>query len=905
MTSGSTTRRLVGLLAAVLAVSSLLVAIPASVGPAPAASAASASDWNAGNIISDAVFYNAQTMDAGQVQTFLNGKVSRCATGSTCLKDYRQNTDNRPSDRYCDGYTGRANESAAEIIDRVARSCGVNQQVLLVLLQKEQGLITSTAPSARMYAAAMGQGCPDTAPCDSATAGFFYQVYYAARQYEIYRLNPTSFGYQAGRWNNILYHPDASRNCGSARVYIENQATAGLYIYTPYVPNTAALSNLYGTGDSCSSYGNRNFWRLFTDWFGSTRAGGNPLANLEIAESLPGEIRLAGWALDPDTADPIQVHTYVGGRGTPAVADGDRPDVGAAYPAAGSRHGFDVRVPVTTSGAVDVCVHAINVGPGANRLVGCRTVTGYTGAPVGAIDAVTSASGSVELRGWALDPDTAQPIEVHAYVDGVGVPLIADRARTDLAAHYPAHGVRHGFADTLTVPVDARTLCLYAINVGAGANTPLGCRSVMTPSPTDAGRAPLGRLDSFTVTGTAATIEGWALDPDTAAAARIHVYVGAVGREYIADRPRGDIAEAYPPYGAVHGFNEQIDLPPGTSRVCVYAIDTARGANTTLGCQDATAVDQNRPPFGNFEAARVSGGFVTASGWAIDPDTSRAINVKVTVNGSTTMARAEGNRPDVGAAHPGYGAAHGFSARSAVPPGPSTVCVAAVNTSGPDTALGCKNVTTPDEGRAPIGNVDDVSVVGTTATVEGWAIDPDTAQPIDVHIWLGGTATAVRASATRGDVGAAYPLYGAGHGFSAKVDIPTGSTSLCVYAINTSGANVLLSGCRSVTGRTGAPFGSLDTVSTAAGSITATGWTIDPDTVAPTQIHVTVDGVLTQSAANQQRPDVGAAFPAYGSAHGFSLSVPAASGNREVCAWAIDDAGRQNTLLGCRTATVP
>ncbi len=54
-------------------------------------------------------------------------------------------------------------------------------------------------------------------------------------------------------------------------MYIENQATAGLYIYTPYVPNQAALNNLYGTGDGCSAYGNRNFWRTFTDWFGSTR----------------------------------------------------------------------------------------------------------------------------------------------------------------------------------------------------------------------------------------------------------------------------------------------------------------------------------------------------------------------------------------------------------------------------------------------------------------------------------------------------------------------------------------------------------------------------------------------------------------------------------------------------------
>lgn len=239
--------------------------------PTQSASAANAGDWDPGFIIDDAVFYNSSAMTAPQIQTFLNSKLARCSSGYTCLKDYTQNTDNRPADRYCNGYTGAPSESAATIIDKVARSCGVSQQVLLVLLEKEQSLVTYSAPEPRRFSAAMGQGCPDTAPCDPATAGFFYQVYYAARQFEVYRLNPTLFGYIAQRWNNILLHPDGSRNCGTQRVFIQNQATAGLYIYTPYVPNAAALNNLYGTGDSCSSYGNRNFWRIFTDWFGNTR----------------------------------------------------------------------------------------------------------------------------------------------------------------------------------------------------------------------------------------------------------------------------------------------------------------------------------------------------------------------------------------------------------------------------------------------------------------------------------------------------------------------------------------------------------------------------------------------------------------------------------------------------------
>jgi hypothetical protein len=40
------------------------------------------------------------------------------------------------------------------------------------------------------------------------------------------------------------------------------------------VPNAAALANPYRVGDSCSSYGNRNFWNYYNDWFGSPVSGG-------------------------------------------------------------------------------------------------------------------------------------------------------------------------------------------------------------------------------------------------------------------------------------------------------------------------------------------------------------------------------------------------------------------------------------------------------------------------------------------------------------------------------------------------------------------------------------------------------------------------------------------------------
>jgi hypothetical protein len=62
----------------------------------------------------------------------------------------------------------------------------------------------------------------------------------AARQFMLYSNNPTRYGHVPGRVNSVRFNPDI--NCGSSNVYIENQATANLYNYTPYQPNQAALN---------------------------------------------------------------------------------------------------------------------------------------------------------------------------------------------------------------------------------------------------------------------------------------------------------------------------------------------------------------------------------------------------------------------------------------------------------------------------------------------------------------------------------------------------------------------------------------------------------------------------------------------------------------------------------------
>ena len=246
--------------------------------PTGAASAADGRLFDPGNIVSDAIFYDGGAMNEAQVQGFLQSQVPACRGASGCLTTIRGNTPSMAAaPGRCAALDAVTNESAASMIARVGAACGISQKAILVTLQKEQGLVTNSAPSQAALNAAMGMACPDTAPCDPAYSGLFYQIYWGARQFKNYVYYASSFNYRAGRINSIAFNPNAG--CGKASVYIVNNATAGLYNYTPYVPNAAALNNLYGTGDACSSYGNRNFWRIFSDWFGSPTLGTSLVMN--------------------------------------------------------------------------------------------------------------------------------------------------------------------------------------------------------------------------------------------------------------------------------------------------------------------------------------------------------------------------------------------------------------------------------------------------------------------------------------------------------------------------------------------------------------------------------------------------------------------------------------------------
>ena len=303
-------KKILSLLVSIVLTASLVIV-------APVANAFSGGQFMAGRITDDSIFFNTNTMGVSDIQNFLNSQVPVCDTNGTqmydgmtraaysaskgystpfiCLKSYTADVGIQPADSYCSGLSAASSVLSAQIIYDVAQSCGVNPEVLLVLLQKEQALVTDDWPWPIQYQAATGYGCPDSSSCDPTYAGLVNQLYFAARQFKKYEANPNSFTFAAGRVSQVLYNPNTA--CGSSSVQMLTNATADLYNYTPYQPDGAALNNLYGNGDACSSYGNRNFWRYFNDWFGPTTSDSDEnTLNFIRLNHASGSTELVGYS---------------------------------------------------------------------------------------------------------------------------------------------------------------------------------------------------------------------------------------------------------------------------------------------------------------------------------------------------------------------------------------------------------------------------------------------------------------------------------------------------------------------------------------------------------------------------------------------------------------------------------
>jgi len=194
-------------------------------------------------IISDGDLFNGSAMSAARVQQFLNAK-------GGYLAKYSAND-------------GGQTKTAAQIIADVSREYSLSPKFFLVLLQKEQALITDTTPSSYQLDYALGYGCPST--CSASYRGFPTQLRSAAKRIQEAYVPGIRANGQYNGWGPGI----TKRTIDGVLVTPKNIATAVLYIYNPYVGK-------YGGGDP--RWGaNSLFQQLWNSWFGRVHPDGSLL----------------------------------------------------------------------------------------------------------------------------------------------------------------------------------------------------------------------------------------------------------------------------------------------------------------------------------------------------------------------------------------------------------------------------------------------------------------------------------------------------------------------------------------------------------------------------------------------------------------------------------------------------
>lgn len=230
-------------------------------------------NFNPGNIITAEQILNTDDLSLAEIQSFLTKKNSYLAnyytvnSYGTLNKSAAQIIYDAANNNYdCTGITLSDTPTEAERQLKCRAVQTVNPKFLLVLLQKEQSLISDNSPTDKQLDWATGYGCPDSWVCNPYYRGFGKQINSAALQFRSYIDEPDHYGFQAGQTYiakdkyGILKSPTKAIGDGDyntivnspemVRVTIENQATAALYIYTPHIFN-----------------GNYNFYKLWNTYF--------------------------------------------------------------------------------------------------------------------------------------------------------------------------------------------------------------------------------------------------------------------------------------------------------------------------------------------------------------------------------------------------------------------------------------------------------------------------------------------------------------------------------------------------------------------------------------------------------------------------------------------------------------
>ncbi len=304
--------------------------------------------YEGGKLIDNAAFLNSSSMSKTDIQNFLASKGSGLASRSFVLNCYGADSKERQwytaAGAPCD-----QNVPASHIIYYAAQIYGINPQVVLATLQKEQSLVTSPNPTDWQINQAMGYGCPTSGGCGAST--FFYQIDSGTWVLR--------YHYERARGNNSWWNQSSGWVCGTAKayytpnlypgqnvtfidedgvayrtLYLHNAATSSFYCYTPHTYNNPqGLYGLPAYGTTGRYYtGSYNFVKFFELWFDphSTIYGGVSVSIVSQPYSTPARGQTISYTVSfkNNLADTVTLDA-VGAVGRPgSVTSGINRDLG-------------------------------------------------------------------------------------------------------------------------------------------------------------------------------------------------------------------------------------------------------------------------------------------------------------------------------------------------------------------------------------------------------------------------------------------------------------------------------------------------------------------------------------------------------------------------------------------------
>lgn len=214
-----------------------------------------------------------------------------------------------------------------------------------------------------------------------------------------------------------------------------------------------------------------------------------PIGALDSAASDGlGTVLVKGWSMDRDFSSlSVLVRIDVDGVPVTTVAARDpRADVQSYFRTSYDRYGYHASISMA-DGAHDICAYGLDIVTGEASKLRCATVLSQpltprgARAPIGALDSATAmGSGTLVVRGWAMDPDySSASTLVRVDVDGAPAAMVAARGqRADVQRVFGTPYAGYGYQVPITTTPGRHDVCVFGLDVFTADPARLKCATV-------------------------------------------------------------------------------------------------------------------------------------------------------------------------------------------------------------------------------------------------------------------------------------------------------------------------------------------------------------------------------------------------------------------------------------------